>query len=56
MPGCLWRCGRRGTQPEPLEKHLLGVHTRIDDLAGDVRQRFRVLNDRVGGMERRLVA
>jgi chaperonin cofactor prefoldin len=50
------RLDRMDRRLEDLEKQILGVHTRVDDLSGDMRQRFRVLNDQVGGIERRLVA
>ena len=44
------RLDRVARRLEEVEKHVLGVHGRVDDLASDMRPRFRVLNDRVGGL------
>ena len=39
-----------------IRADLVGVHGRLDSLSDDMRLRFRVLGERVGGIERRLVA
>ena len=39
-----------------LEQQGLETSTRLDDLHADMRQRFRLLNDRVAAVENRLAA
>jgi chromosome segregation ATPase len=39
-----------------LEQHAVATNARIDDLHADMRQRFRLLNERVGGIEEGLAA
>jgi len=39
-----------------LEQELTGLSRRVDGLSDDMRQRFRVVNDRLGDIDRRLAA
>jgi septal ring factor EnvC (AmiA/AmiB activator) len=39
--------GRTDQRVAALEKQVLGLNTRLDTMADDMRQRFRVLNERV---------
>ena len=48
--------GRIDGHLERVDAGLSGLNERVDGLSDDMRQRFRVLNDRVAVIENRLVA
>jgi|SRR5687767_4415066 len=45
-----------GDRMKNVETGIVGIHSRIDTLGDDMRQRFRSVNERLGGIEKRTAA